>query len=423
MNRILLLLSAFLLSTVLYAQCDTLEFPVEIRCRSILDKGYKTFLPNDENPFLTVSQRSRFGVRFYDQSVESFISIQDVRFWGDDNLYSSTKSSGNTHGVSLFQAFVLLHPGQTTRLKIGRQIISRDDQRILSARGWNDYQQTYDALLFQFHPDKSLMIETACSWNSDGIRDNRYPAEKIRSLSFLRMAKVSGNKDVSCISMCTAMPVSDSSRTLNWMCTHGLNAEYMVKRLSISISTYYQHDVGNTSRQISAYCFSGRLKYDYADLMEIKTGIDVLSGNNKSNSRIQRRFNSLYGRRHAYYGAMDYFNKTPDEGLLDIYVIAETKCKAYTVTMGYHHLSLAHKHRNIGTGGPMHPMLGHEIDLCLKYSFSKDIILRTGYSIMFCTETLKALKGAPSQSRDKPYFLFLMIEYHPAMKLCCNKKL
>ena len=130
-----------------------------------IDNGYGTPQLKGESTPLYITQRTRLNAGFQKDKVESYISLQDVRLWGEDNNYKSSGVYGNTESLSLHQGWVKLNLNKMLSLKIGRQLFSYDDQRIISARNWNDYQVTYDALLAEIKASKHRLHIRITSYN------------------------------------------------------------------------------------------------------------------------------------------------------------------------------------------------------------------------------------------------------------------
>ena len=76
----LLLVVLGLVATQTFAQF-TLDG--EFRPRTEFRNGYKTLNPSDVDPALFTSQRTRLNTKFESEKYSFFVSIQDVRVWGD----------------------------------------------------------------------------------------------------------------------------------------------------------------------------------------------------------------------------------------------------------------------------------------------------------------------------------------------------
>jgi hypothetical protein len=103
-------------------------------------------------------------------------------------------------------------------------------------------------------------------------------------------------------------------------------------------------------------------------------------------------FAPLYGSRTKFYGIMDYFYESAyingfTPGLQNAFVgvfgtpVAKLDCSAI-----YHYMAVATELHDLNS------TLGHCVDLQASYSFTKDISLTAGYTMMFGTETMDRLK-------------------------------
>ena len=162
MKRILLLLTLVLPAITAFPQ---LYVGAELRPRLLVENGYGLPKPREDPALAYITQRTRLNLDFRQGLFETYISVQDVRFWGGDNNYQAGGSYGQSGSLSLHQGWFLVKPLPWLSLKAGRQLFNYDDQRILSSRPWNDYQVTYDALFVKAEYEGHRM-DLGLSWNA-----------------------------------------------------------------------------------------------------------------------------------------------------------------------------------------------------------------------------------------------------------------
>ena len=162
------------------------ELEIEIRPRVLFDKGYKAPLSDGEKLAISVSQRSSLALLHAAGRIAMCFDIRDVRVWGDDDRFNYSGMFGNTSGIAVYRAWVALKPTESLQIKVGRQTLNYDDQRILSNRGWNDYQITYDALLIGFSRNNHT-LDLGTSYNNQKHRGDSYSPLKIKNLNLLMM--------------------------------------------------------------------------------------------------------------------------------------------------------------------------------------------------------------------------------------------
>ena len=122
----------------------------EFRPRVEMRSGYGSLKTDSLKPAYLVAQRTRLSFMYQKEWMKTYISIQDVRLWGDDNIFNPTGAFGHTANLDLNEAWMQLSFLNNSLLKIGGQMFNYDDGRLLSARNWNDRAIFYDALLYQF---------------------------------------------------------------------------------------------------------------------------------------------------------------------------------------------------------------------------------------------------------------------------------
>jgi len=390
------------------AQDKRFNLGAEIRPRLLLDDGYKTPKLVSENPLAYITQRTRLNARFQKGSLTTYISVQDVRFWGGDNHYKT-----------LHQAWFILKPTRTVSVKTGRQLFQYDDQRILSSRNWNDYQVSYDAVLFQFN-DTINELDIALTWNSETSKSPVFPDEKFRVFNFIRYERQLCNFHFSAIALLTGNTINDTTEHIHMRGTYGLNLNYKNNGFKIRSSVYYQNDLNNYGENVNAYCFSVFAKQNvFKQKASIGVGIDYLSGNDETNvnhdfQQTNHRFDILYGRRHSWYGYMDYFSSTPEQGLQDYMIKTEyTPVKNLTLQADYHHFLLAENIFNSEDQTvKMNRNLGHEFDITLKWEIIKEASFQAGYSFYLTTNSLKEIHN---EELRFPQFAYIMITVKPVL--------
>lgn len=419
MKRILLLLIFGLSIQIAFSQENEFNIGIEIRPRLLIDNGYRTPKTVKESTTTYITQRSRIKANLKIKNIETHISFQDVRFWGDDNIYKESGTYGNTESVSLHEAWFLINPFSNISVKIGRQLLQYDDQRIVATRNWNDYQVTYDALLFKFQDDFNK-LDVVLSWNSSS-NNIFYPEHKFKIFDLIRYERQLNNFNISGILLLSGRTISDSSKTIAITGTYGLNLKYSKNRTNIRSSVYLQNNLNAYGQKTFAYCFSIFLEeYIIENKFSVGLGIDYLSGQDETNTNTDyqntnHRFNILYGQRHGWYGYMDYFSTTPSQGLEDYMIKAKyLPLKKLTLSFDFHMFRLAqNKYNDSSTNSKLNKYLGSEFDLTLKYKYSKDVTLQTAYSCYLTTNTLLQVKSITNEQVNLPQFFYFMIIVKP----------
>ena len=69
----------------LQAQIDSLKMNFDLRAKGELDNGARTLIPENKSPETTVQSRARLGIDYFYEKLQVYVSVQDVRTWGETN--------------------------------------------------------------------------------------------------------------------------------------------------------------------------------------------------------------------------------------------------------------------------------------------------------------------------------------------------
>ena len=161
MKRIQLLFffGFFLILTSGYAQ---FTIDAELRPRLEYRHGYKTLFPDDADPSAFVSQRTRLNFGYKTEKLHLYISPQDVRVWGD----VPQLNVADNNGFSLHQAWGEVFIDSTFSVKVGRQEIAYDDQRIFGSVNWAQQGRSHDAALVKWEKE-TAKIHLGAAYNQE----------------------------------------------------------------------------------------------------------------------------------------------------------------------------------------------------------------------------------------------------------------
>jgi len=131
----------------------------ELRTRTEFRDGDGTLETKGNTPAFFTSQRSRITFDFKGEHVLFHTALQDVRLWGQD---ASTINNADGNKLSLHEAWaeiVLANRNDSMfrhsavdyfAIRIGRQEILYDDQRLLGNLDWLQQARRHDAAVFKF---------------------------------------------------------------------------------------------------------------------------------------------------------------------------------------------------------------------------------------------------------------------------------
>ncbi|MEO6894847.1 MAG: alginate export family protein, partial [Ginsengibacter sp.] len=391
-NSILLLFFIFS-SSSLFAQNESqeLKLNIQLRPRAEFRNGLFTPILKSEDPAFFISQRSRIGFTYSkNEKLTIGLSTQVVTTWGND---PQVQASAND--LSLYEAWAQLNFNPEWSIKIGRQVLSYDDERILGKLDWNNAGRKHDAALLKFKKN-NFMADAGFAFNQNSERGtstfyNNFNSQPYKAMQFLWM-KYAFSKafSASAIFMNLNMQNPADSSVSNLQ-TMGANLFYAKGKFHLNGTFYYQS--GNKplrnspSIKTGAWMASAKAIYNFNKNTGLGIGSDCLSGRdmNSTSSKISY-FNPLYATGHKFYGSMDYFygpSGHDNVGLWDTYLdINLNASEKLSWQIAVHHFESAAT--VIGySGQKASSNLGNEVDLGFSYNVMKEVKLTGGYSQMF----------------------------------------
>lgn len=413
----ILLLSAF--STELIAQ---FELSAQLRPRAEYRHGYKTLPVTDADPAFFVSQRTRLN---FDYMASKFIigfSLQDVRTWGDVPQLNASDNSSSLH-----QAWGQYFFTESFSLKAGRQEIVYDDSRIFGNVDWAQQGRSHDAAILRFNND-AVRIDAGFAYNQSGqnLFGTVYDLNgNYKTFQYLWAHKKFNKFGVSVLFLNNGMQnfreIDTSYRTL-YSQTMGTRISYKGGKFSANGAFYYQGGKDAKDMDLSAHYFAADVKYAFSDAIGLLLGYECLSGTSqrdkldnsfdKNNS-----FTPLYGTNHKFNGHMDYFyvgNHVNNVGLRDVYLSLLYKKNRFSGVVTVHNFfSAAVIIDPAEQANDLDNNLGLEADLGIGYKLAESLMLKAGYSHMFATESMVALKGGDTDATAN--WAWVMLSFNPSL--------
>jgi hypothetical protein len=154
----------------------------QLRTRGELRDGYGTLESTANSNAAFVSQRTRLTFDFKSNRLIFHSTLQDVRLWGQD---ASTVSAADGSKLELHEAWAELilsnkkdtsfkkSPLDYFAVKVGRQELAYDDQRLLGSLDWLQQGRRHDAIVFKaLNKGWRMDIGGAFNQNTDAINYN-----------------------------------------------------------------------------------------------------------------------------------------------------------------------------------------------------------------------------------------------------------
>ncbi|MGY6648758.1 alginate export family protein [Wenyingzhuangia sp. IMCC45574] len=386
-----LLVAGFALAGIASTQAQKFSLSGEFRPRTELGGNGGPFTNTPATPggntaavgseaFIKTSVRAALKATYTTDSYTVFTSFQEVFFLGDRPQISA----GGNGNLRVQEAWADLKLGEYASLKIGRQPLSYDDQRILGGLGWAQQARTHDAVVYKYSKD-GYNLDLGASLNT--YAGTVYPTANLfsyRDMGFLRVNKKYGGLNISLLGLVNTYQAGTENKST--LTTAGIHADYKVGGLGLHLNAFIQD--GQRAGDVTvdgAYLAS--LDADYKlDKVTLGLGYETISGRTDDSAA----FFPLYGTNHKFNGLMDRFyvgNNGNAGGLNDFHASVATKIAGAAVSLKGHIFTEVEDvatapGSNTGAVGLDGKDLGSELDLVVAKGF-KGYKVVGGYSQFF----------------------------------------
>ena len=444
MNKLYLTVSTFCLLFFFGGDllAQTVKITGEIRPRYEYRHGYKTLFPDGANPANFVSQRTRLNGFFANETFKAYVSLQDVRVWGD----VAQLNKGDVYGFSVHEAWGQVKFCDVLSLKVGRQEVSYDDQRMFGAVGWAQQARSHDAAVFKFFFGDNNKVDLGLAYNS--MQESLYKVDYTnKNYKFMQWVHYHGNygkkSGLSILVINNGIAYDADADTdtavyneeIAYTRTAGGRYSFKGKKIKFNAAIYWQGGKTPAQKDMSSYYFGGDISFHLVKGFSFGLGGEYLSGNDmrrdstglkQVDTQKDYAFTPYYGTNHKFNGWMDYFyvgNHAGNSGLIDIYIPLVYKVKKVTFKLIPHYFMSAGSISVLNSNLVEETYsngLGTEIDFSVGYAVSKSVVIAGGYSQMFATETMQVLKGGNYQNTNN--WGWIMITFKPTFFNSDNKK-
>ncbi|WP_404986319.1 alginate export family protein [Chryseobacterium sp. M5] len=408
------------------AQVDSLKMNIDLRSRAELDNGARTLISKDKSAETTVASRARFGIDYYYKNLEVYISAQDVRTWGE-----TTSNASKNQNFILNEAWANYQFSDKFAVKLGRQILSYDNERLIGTLDWAMQGRSFDALKGVFKLSPNSKLETVITYNNDDNDANDLPYKEIyqiteageitKSLQIIHYQYTGKNKfQFSVIALNNVL--QNPAGTHYDMLTLGINSKKYFENIVFFGSAYYQTGKNTAAQSKSSYQFSVNSDFIISPKFNVVLGTEWLSGRSFDTEATKNKsFSPLYGTNHLYNGFMDYFYLGTSHfnsfGLNDYYLKSTYKFNPNSnIQANFHTFASNGKLGYNQLGKKYSSYLGTEFDLVFTQKVGKVITANLGHSFMFSAESMKYLKNV-SDPKNLQNWTWIALKIAPNFRL------
>lgn len=414
---------------------NNVKVQIQFRPRLELRDGAFKPLAKKEEPAVLISERIRLNIDYsYKKIFTLKLSPQSVGVWGQANGVQTAESGGNK--IALFEAWTNFFLNNKWDIKLGRQVISLDDERFFGELDWAQGGRAHDAVMVQFKKNKwNLKSYLAFNQNYKALYNNNTnnPSGNLfnntDAIPYKTMqtvwANVKINKTenlsllVTNIGFQQANSANNTNATVNYSQTFGANYFNTKEAVSGNISAYFQTGKNNNGAKTQAFLVAGNVGFKINNKLKLTIGSDWVSGNDVGQiqpSTTNKSFNPYFHTGHKFYGNMDYFfagSSHKNAGLLDNYFTLQVKATSkLNTTIAIHQFSTTNKVNNINVA--LKKNLGQEADISFAYKPNSFTSIIGGYSFYLTTPTIHFLKNTTG-SKDYQQWLWISVNVSPTI--------
>ncbi len=308
---------------------------------------------------LTLRTRATVTTGTYN-NFSAVVGFEDVRQVAGVNDYQDAVGNNGQYSViadpevtEVDQAYVQYKTENFTT-KLGRQVLTLDNQRFVGHVGWRQDRQTFDALSFAYAVNKDIALQYSFI-----NKRNRLFAEVNDVQSKDHLLNASVNTDLGKFTAYGYVLEVDNNTendldTFGLRYTGGQKLETTKLTYQLEYATQYSND--GTNRYSADYLLA-ELAANWSGITG-KLGYEVLGSDHG-----QYAFSTPLATLHKFNGWADQFIKTPTQGLVDLYVTVGGEAFSGKWSVTYHDFSAD---ENSAADD-----LGSEIDAIYKKSFNK----------------------------------------------------
>lgn len=435
----------FLFTSIVFESYSQFTISGQFRNRSYVNYGYGKLPQAGDVPAAIIEQRTRLNTLYQTDKMEFYLSIQDSRVWGQEY---------GDHNISLGvnEAYVNFLINTNLNIKVGRQNVGYNDNRLISDLDWSNWGSALDIARLQYHNAKSG-LKTDFSFGVNNKRNSPYQTsfnvrifryfafwwinkkfmdDKV-SISMLNILNSENKPDITITTYDTIVLmggeeyVIENNYTIEYpnilytTLTSGIYANLdLSKHLVFNGQFYIQAGKLVDGRKLFSYFYAAEMavnfkKFGFELAWEVASGTDLSDSVNVQSEAHSFNYN-IYGYEgNPFFGEMNYFlspESTNWAGIRDLlFTVWYKPDDKLTITLTAHNFSLDKAY--ITPFIKADKYLAAEIDLKLNYAINDQLSLGLLHGFMIPQNSLKELQNIPYSDEKLPQFGRLQILWSP----------
>ncbi len=397
------------------------QIDVEYRIRSEYRDGYQQLRNDTTNAAFFTAQRTRLNLSYSNTGrFNSYISIQDIRVWGQQDPRSSTAST-----LQFFEGWVEPMLTPELSIRVGRQRLNYDNQRLFSENNWRTASVSNDAMCIKYNNDKLVTdLVAAYNQNSERVRGTEYSPSgfnnyKLLIIHYLK-TKIFKNTTLTLLNSGDGYQSTENTEKLKMRYTNGGRLEYQSINIYATIAAYYQWGKLVSDKKIKAWYMQPELKISNVGKFQFRLGAEFFSGTaNGTTDSEDNSFVPLYGSGHSFNGSLDLITKFPSDlngyGLINPYLSA-----IYQVNTKFDIRTDIHYFRTMENvfvkNVELKNNIGIENDWLVSWKPNSITRIEGGFSTAVLSEDFEILRKAQQGAHKlNPYYAYLSVSFKPVL--------
>ena len=381
-----------------------------------------------------MGHRARLQAAYETDEFTFYMSIQDVRVWGNT---PQIKASDNL--LSVHEAWAIAKLSDTWKLKLGRQELNYDNFRFLGNLDWALQARAHDFALamhekdnMKFHFGGAYNQATQALVDQPFLIPNQYKIAQMaryeNKWGKVQFSALFWNDGREWQTFDTNGALLDKG--IRYRSTLGIpTLKYNSGNSQVSAFYYHQFGKDITNKTLNAYNFSVAYNHTFpidaerGKVWTLSLGTEHISGTANNETETNNSYNPLYGTNHLFNGFMDLFYvggaHENNVGLEDYFIRSRYAFNKKFFLQGDLHGFFAQNKifrlEQTGSKEQLDAYLGTELDFSLGYIVNDAFSIQSGYSQFLNTDSFAYIQNN-SNPKGTQNWAYLMLIFRPTMK-------
>jgi len=397
------------------------QLDAEYRIRPEYREGYAQMRNDTTSGASFISQRTRLSFSYTNSNTfSSLVTIQDIRVWGQQDPRSVTPST-----LQLFEGWVEPKFTPEFSVRIGRQKLIYDNQRLFADNNWRTGAASYDAVCFKYNNDKvTTDLVGIFNQSSERLRGTDFApvgfsSFKLLVMNYLRL-KIFNNTTLTLINSGDGFQAADNPEKIYMRYTDGGRIEYEKKNFYATVASYYQWGKLVSGKNVTAWYVQPEIKLSNINKFQFRLGAELFSGTAYDTPTDKdHSFSPLLGSGHTFNGSLDLFTKFPADvagfGFVNpyLFVLCNFSPKL-DMRLDFHYFATLET--PVINKISLNKYMGVENDLLFGWKANSFTRVELGLSYALMSEDYEFLKKAqPGSHRLNPYFVYMSFSFKPVL--------